>query len=144
MEHFFATAPRGLEALLADELAGLGASGARAVPGGVAFSGNWQTCYRANLWSRIASRVLWRVAEFSYQGEEELYEAARKVDWPAFFDVGCKLRVNISAQKSPLTSLDFATLRVKDAVCDRFRDAGGSRPDIDRSEERRVGKECRL
>jgi putative N6-adenine-specific DNA methylase len=133
VEHFFATAPRGLEALLVGELAKLGARNAAAVPGGVAFSGDWRSCYAANLWSRLASRVLWRVAEFAYAGEEDLYEAAREVDWPRLFEVGCKLRVNVSAQKSPLKSLDFATLRIKDAVCDRFRDALGSRPDIDRA-----------
>ena len=133
-EHFFASAPRGLESLLAGELAGLGAKEATAVAGGVAFSGDWRACYAANLWSRLASRVLWRVAEFDYADEADLYEAARAVDWPRLFEVGCKLRVNVSAQKSPLKSLDFATLRIKDAVCDRFRDAVGSRPDIDRSQ----------
>lgn len=133
MEHFFASAPRGLEPLLAGELAALGARNSAAVPGGVAFSGDWRSCYAANLWSRLASRVLWRVAEFDYRSEDDLYEAARKVDWPRLFDVGCKLRVNVSAQKSPLTSLDFATLRIKDAVCDRFRDSLGSRPSVDRA-----------
>ncbi len=133
MEHFFATAPRGLEPLLAEELAGLGADAATPVPGGVAFTGGWEACYRANLWSRMASRVLWRIAEFRYRGEEDLYREARAVDWPRLFDVDCRLRVNVAAQKSPLKSLDFATLRIKDAVCDRFRDAVGSRPDVDRA-----------
>ena len=133
MEHFFATSPRGLEALLAAELAQLGAKDAAAVPGGVAFSGDWRVCYAANLWSRLASRVLWRVAEFEYGSEDDVYEAARKVDWPRHFALERKLRVNVSAQKSPLTSLDFATLRIKDAVCDRFRDALGSRPDVERA-----------
>ena len=67
MEHFFASAPRGLEPLLAAELASLGARDAAAVAGGVAFAGDWAVCYRANLWSRLASRVLWRVAEFAYR-----------------------------------------------------------------------------
>ena len=133
MEHFFATAPRGLEALLAGELAALGAKEASAVPGGVAFAGDWQLCYRANLWSRLASRVLWRVAEFGYAGEEDLYAAARKPDWMRWFAAERTLRVNVSATKSPLKSLDFATLRIKDAVCDRFREASGSRPSIDRA-----------
>ena len=133
MEHFFATAPRGLEPLLAGELSGLGAKSVAAVPGGVAFSGDWQTCYRANLWSRLASRILWRVAEFDYASEDDLHEAARKVDWMRYFTVEHTLRVNVSAQKSPLTSLDFATLRIKDAVCDRFREARGSRPNVDRA-----------
>ncbi len=133
MESFFATSPRGLESLLADELAALGAQRVAQVPGGVAFSGDWRVCYTANLWSRLASRVLWRVAEFGYGGEEDLYEAARKLDWPRLFALERTLRVNVSAQKSPLKSLDFATLRIKDAVCDRFRDAQGSRPNVDRA-----------
>jgi putative N6-adenine-specific DNA methylase len=133
VEQFFATSPRGLEALLAAELAALGAKDAAAVPGGVAFAGDWGVCYAANLWSRLASRVLWRVAGFEYRDESDLYEAARNVDWTRYFAVERTLRVNVSAIKSPLKSLDFATLRVKDAVCDRFRDASGSRPSIDRA-----------
>ena len=133
MERFFASSPRGLEQLLAAELASLGARSVQAVPGGVAFSGDWKVCYAANLWSRLASRVLWRVAEFEYAGEGDIYEAARKVDWMRLFSVERTLRVNVSAQKSPLKSLDFATLRIKDAVCDRFRDSLGSRPSVDRA-----------
>ena len=133
MEHFFATSPRGLEALLAAELVDLGARDAAPVPGGVAFQGDWGACYAANLWSRLASRVLWRVAEFSYASEDDLYEVAHNVDWARYFSVERTLRVNVSATRSPLKSLDFATLRVKDAVCDCFRDAAGSRPSIDRA-----------
>ncbi|MGD9952798.1 MAG: class I SAM-dependent RNA methyltransferase [Burkholderiales bacterium] len=131
-EAFFATCPRGLEALLAGELARLGAVAPQPVPGGVGFSGDWEACYRANLWSRLASRVLWRVAEFEYRDEDELYAAARAVNWFDLFDVRRTLRVYVTAQKSPLKSLEFATLRVKDAVCDRFRDDVGRRPDVER------------
>jgi len=130
---YFAPCPRGLEALLVAELLKLGARDAAAVAGGVAFSGDWRACYRANLWSRLASRVLWKVAEFSYGGEEDVYAAARKVDWPVLFTVERTLRVNVTAQKSPLKSLEFITLRIKDAVCDRFRDALGRRPSIERA-----------
>jgi hypothetical protein len=56
MESFFATAPRGLEEMLLSEVRSQHASDARAVPGGVAFSGTWDVCYRVNFWSRIASR----------------------------------------------------------------------------------------
>jgi putative N6-adenine-specific DNA methylase len=134
MEQFFASSPRGLESLLAAELGSFGAHRVKEVPGGVAFSGDWSVCYTANLWSRLASRILWRVAEFGYAGENDIYEAARKVDWMRLFTVERTLRVNVSAQKSPLQSLDFATLRIKDAVCDRFRDSLGSRPDVDRAD----------
>jgi putative N6-adenine-specific DNA methylase len=115
------------------ELAALEIKDAAAVPGGVAFSGGWDACYRANLWSRVASRILWRVAEFDYRNEHDLYAAVRAIDWPRYFAVERTLRVNVTAQKSPLRSLEFATLRIKDAVCDRFRDATGKRPSIERT-----------
>ncbi|HET7366363.1 MAG TPA: THUMP domain-containing protein [Burkholderiales bacterium] len=114
------------------ELADLDISAA-AVPGGVAFQGGWDACYRANLWSRIASRILWRLAGFDYRNEHDLYAAVRAIDWPRHFHVERTLRVNVTAQNSPLKSLEFATLRIKDAVCDRFRDALGKRPDVERT-----------
>ena len=118
--------------MLAAELTGFGASAVAPAAGGVAFSGGWETCYRANLESRLASRILWKVREFSYADEASVYAAARDVDWPSLFVVERSLRVNLTAIKSPLKSLDFTTLRVKDAICDRFRDASGRRPDVDR------------
>jgi len=130
---FFAPCPRGLEPLLAHELAALGAHNTQGVPGGVAFDGNGEICYAANLRSRLASRVLWRVAEFRYAGEDDVYQAALAVDWPALFAVERTMRVYVTAQKSPLKSLEFITLRVKDAVCDRFRNALGRRPSVEKA-----------
>lgn len=115
------------------ELSALGIADAAAVAGGVAFSGGWDACYRANLWSRLASRVLWRVASFQYANEDDLYRAAKGVDWTSLFAVERTLRVNVTAQKSPLKSLEFATLRIKDAVCDRYREATGKRPSVERA-----------
>ena len=129
----FAPCPRGLEDLLAGELSALGGVEPRAVPGGVAFRGDWHACYRANLRSRIASRVLWKLEDFRYRSEDDVYAAARAFDWPSHFGVERTLRVNVTAQRSPLKSLEFATLRIKDAVCDRFRDATGRRPSVDRA-----------
>jgi putative N6-adenine-specific DNA methylase len=119
--------------LLAQELGAIGASDARVTAGGVGFSGSWETCYRANLWSRLASRVLWRVGKFEYASEDDIYAAARAVHWFDLFDVNRTLRVYVTAHKSPVKSLEFVTLRVKDAVCDRFRDDVGRRPDVDRA-----------
>ncbi len=132
-EAFFASAPRGLEELLLNEVRSLGGLDAACVAGGVAFGGAWEVGYRVNLWSRIASRVLWKIGSFEYGNEHDVYAAAKAVDWPKYFAVERSIRVNVTAQKSPLTSLEFATLRIKDAVCDRFRDAIGKRPDVDRA-----------
>jgi putative N6-adenine-specific DNA methylase len=133
-EAFFVSCPRGLEDLLLGELASLGAAEPKAVPGGALFLGDWASCYRVNFWSRVASRVLWRIAQFDYTTEHDLFEKTKRVDWPRFFAVERTLRVNVTAQKSPLKSLEFATLRIKDAVCDRFRDAQGKRPSVDRAQ----------
>jgi putative N6-adenine-specific DNA methylase len=132
-EAFFATCPRGLEPLLVGELGSLEIQ-ATAVHGGVAFTGGWRDCYRANLWSRVASRILWRIAQFDYRNEHDLYTSVHALDWTRWFRVERTLRVNVTAQKSPLKSLEFATLRIKDAICDRFRDAQGKRPSIDRAD----------
>ena len=130
MEKFFATSPRGLERVLADELAALGAREVKPVDGGVAFSGDFSLCYAANLESRIASRVLWQVGHARYRTEHDVSAAARALPWPRHFDVRRTLRVNVSAIQSPLKSLDFVTLSVKDAVCDAFREKYGKRPDV--------------
>ena len=130
MEHFFATSPRGLERVLADELAALGARDVSPVDGGVGFGGDLALCYTANLESRVASRVLWQVGHARYRSEHDIFEAARALSWPKHFDVRRSIRVNVSAIKSPVKSLDFVTLRVKDAVCDAFREKHGKRPDV--------------
>jgi putative N6-adenine-specific DNA methylase len=131
LEQFFAICPRGLEGLLADELGRTGADSVEPVVGGVGFAGDWPCCYRANLESRIATRILWRVAHGPYRREEDIYRLAHDVPWQRHFDVARTMRVDTTAIKCPLKSLDFITLRVKDAVCDRFRAEGGSRPSID-------------
>lgn len=131
MEKFFAPCPRGLEALLAEDLTSYGARRVEAVPGGVAFEGTWETCYRANLESRLATRVLWRVNSGPYRGEAEIYRLAYDLPWPRLFSADQTLRVYVTAQRSPLKSVEYITLKVKDAICDRFRAEGGSRPSID-------------
>lgn len=127
----FASCPRGLENPLATELVGLGASRVQTVAGGAAFEGDTRVIYRANLESRIATRVLLRLFAVPYRSEEDIYRAAYKVDWARRFDVTRSIRVFLTAQRCPLKSLDFLTLRIKDAVCDRFRSAVGSRPNVD-------------
>ena len=131
LQSFFATCPRGLEAPLAVELAAVGAREIRTTGGGAHFRGDLAACYAANLESRIATRILWRVAEAPYRSEQDVYEATHAQDWPARFRVDRTIRVDVNAIRSPLRSLEFATLRIKDAVCDRFRAAVGARPDVD-------------
>jgi putative N6-adenine-specific DNA methylase len=130
-QQFFAPCPRGLESVLRDELLELGADKVVTAEGGVAFAGDLALCYRTNLHSRIASRVLWKLSEWPYRSEEDVYREVKSLPWAKRFDPRSTLRVNVSAIGSPLRSLDFITLRIKDAVCDRFVADTGRRPDID-------------
>jgi putative N6-adenine-specific DNA methylase len=127
---FFATCPRGLEALLADELLAQRALKIIVTDGGVSFEGNLDTMYRVNLHSRIATRIMSRVAQGSYATEEDIYKATFKLHWPSWFKVNQTIRVKVTGVKCPLKSLDFVTLRIKDAVCDRFREEGALRPSV--------------
>ncbi|QDQ26621.1 N-6 DNA methylase [Chitinimonas arctica] len=129
--HYFAPCPRGLETVLAEELAGLDAQGIAPTDGGVAFSGDEAMMYRANLHSRIASRILWRLVEKSYRSEDDIYKAARAIDWPELFDVSRTIKVMVTGVGCKLRSLDFIALKVKDAVCDGFRAQCGERPSVD-------------
>lgn len=129
-ESFFAPCPRGLAPALAQELAALGAVRPQPVEAGVAFSGPFDLVYAANLRSRIASRILWRVARFPYASEDDIYAAAREVRWRDLFSVERTFKVETNAHRSPVKSLDFVTLRVKDAIADHFRDAFGRRPSV--------------
>jgi putative N6-adenine-specific DNA methylase len=135
---FFAPCPRGLEAPLAAELRAiadqLGAArmqvGAEA-PGGVHFRGGWAAAFAANLHSRVASRVLLKIAIGGYRDERDIFALALDQAWEQWFSARQTLRVDVTAVKSPLKSLEFTTLRIKDAICDRLREKTGSRPDID-------------
>jgi putative N6-adenine-specific DNA methylase len=128
---YFATCPRGLEGILADELKALGASSLAPTDGGVGFAGDLDVCYRANLESRVATRILLQVGQGKYQGEDDLYKAALALPWPKWFAVERTFMVKVTAVKCPLKSLEFVTLRIKDAVCDKFREENGKRPYID-------------
>jgi putative N6-adenine-specific DNA methylase len=132
LDRFFAPCPRGLEALLADELRALGAATAEPTDGGVAFTGPRELAYVVNLESRLASRILWRVGGGRYRDERDVNAIARSIDWPREFRGERTLRVDVAATRSPLRSLEFATLTVKDAIVDRFRAATGARPSIDK------------
>jgi putative N6-adenine-specific DNA methylase len=131
-ERFFAPCPRGLEPALAAELGTLDAAFVVPTEGGVAFAGPLDLAYRANLESRLASRILWQVAHGRYRDENDLYRLAHGVDWLGHFRADRTLRVDVAATRSPLASLEFATLKVKDAVCDRFRATTGARPTVDK------------
>jgi putative N6-adenine-specific DNA methylase len=141
MAQLFLPCAGGVEALLADEAARIsgmtqesGRSRGRVVEatrGGVWVEGDERTAMALNLESRLAQRVLWPLIEGRYRDEHDLYDIARRVPWTDWITPEQTLRVDTSAVRSPLRSLNFASLRIKDAVCDVLRDATGARPSVD-------------
>ena len=134
----FLPCAHGVEPLLAAECrAILGPAAAASGPpieerrGGVCVTAGPEAAMRLNLHSRLAQRVLWPLRGAAYRDEHDLYRAACEVDWPAWITPEQTLRVDISAWRSPLRSLNFATLRIKDAVCDVLRERSGARPSVD-------------
>jgi putative N6-adenine-specific DNA methylase len=130
MEIFFATCPRGLEPLLAEELQELNAENIRPVGGGVGFRGDFMLCYKTNLESSIASRILWQIATGRYRSEDDIYRGAYALPWNDWFEPSLTLRVDVTAIRCPLKSLNFVTLKIKDAVCDKIRRLSGGRPSV--------------
>lgn len=128
---FFATAPKGVASLLADELRALGAAAASERPAGVAFEGGLETAYRACLWSRTANRVLLPLAEFDAPDADALYAAAAAIAWEDHLAVDGSLAVECALSDAAITHSRYAALRVKDAVVDRFRERCGARPSVE-------------
>ena len=127
----FLPAAGGSEALLAEEVQRLTGRPAQAGRGGIWAQGDGLQALRLNLESRIAQRVLWPLVDGPYRDEHDLYDLARRVPWPDWITPAQTLRVDVNAQGSPLRSVNFAALRIKDAVCDVMREATGERPSVD-------------
>ena len=122
----------GVEEWLAEEVARvLPQARVQTRRGGVALEGDPREVMLLNLESRLAQRVLIEAAEGPYRDEHDLYALAQSVDWQQWLTPRQTLRVDTTAQKSPLKSLNFAALRIKDAVCDQLREATGERPSVD-------------
>jgi 23S rRNA G2445 N2-methylase RlmL len=131
---FFATAAKGTERLLAEELSDLGLPGVSADPGGVYFGSSVDDAYRACLWSRIAMRIMEPLQSFPCQSGEELYEGVRQIDWSPFFGGSRTLAVRAAGQAADLTHTQFVAVRTKDAIVDQLRDAHGTRPNVNRDD----------
>ena len=99
--------------------------------GGLELVGGLEIAMAINLHSRIASRVLLQLIHAPYKKEEDIYATANKISWEDWFTTDQTLRVDVTAQKSNLNSINFITLRIKDAICDRFREVKGKRPSIE-------------
>ena len=129
----FATCPRGLETILAQELQQQGCTAVTPTDGGVSCQGTMVHVYSANLHSRTASRILLQLARTAYRSEHDIYQAVKNIAWHKWFDVAQTFKVKVEGKRANVKSLDFTALKIKDGVCDRFREHDGERPSIDKS-----------
>jgi putative N6-adenine-specific DNA methylase len=128
---FFATAAKGVEEVLANEIRSLGIPDPRVGKGGVRFRGDLGVCYKANLWLRTAQRILMPVAEFPCDSPENLYEGVRSIPWTRYLTPDMTLAVSCNLRDSAMTHSGFAALKTKDAIVDSIRDSHGRRPNVD-------------
>ena len=128
---FFATSPRNLERLLADELTALGAREVQHTRAGVYFKGSLETGYRAVLWSRLANSILLNLSEVPANDADELYAGVRTIKWSDHLRKGGTMKVSFTSVRSEITHTRYGALRVKDAIVDQFRDRTGRRPSVD-------------
>ncbi|NML42141.1 class I SAM-dependent RNA methyltransferase [Ramlibacter sp. G-1-2-2] len=132
--NLFLPCASGVEGYLAEEVAricGARARDLRTARGGVQLVAGWPEVMQLNLHSRLAQRVLVQLWHGPYRAEQDIYEAASNVAWEDWFTPRESFKIELTSHQSPLKSLNFAALRIKDAVADRFRNRGGVRPDVD-------------
>ncbi len=134
MEEFFATAAKGTEGALRDELRELRLRHIRADRGGVHFGGVFRDGIKACFESRIAQRILWKQGQFSASGPEALYEGMRAIDWTHVLDAKRTLAVTAHVKHGELRHSGFVAQKAKDAIVDQLRERFGARPDVDRKD----------
>lgn len=129
---FFATAPKGLELLLADELRALGAQSVAEKLAGVVFSGDLALAYKACLWSRLANKILLPLKRVPAATPEELYAGIQTIAWDEHIDPEGTFAIHCVCSKSTINHSLFAAQKMKDAIVDQFRQKFAIRPSVAR------------
>ena len=128
----FATTPKAMEGILADEILALGAENVQSKMAGVAFQGDLAMAYKACLWLRTASRVLLLLDSFTVTSQQDLYQGIQRTDWSQHLDPDGSLAVSFSSKNNPaINNTHFGALKVKDAIVDQMRTQFGTRPNVD-------------
>ncbi len=124
------TCPKGLEQLLADEITQLGAQEVKLGVSYVSCKAQQIMAYKICLWSRLASRVLWPLDKFPVSDADNMYEQLMQIPWIEHFSDRQTFRVHFNGTNDEIRNTHFGALKVKDAVCDYFREVSGNRPNI--------------
>jgi 23S rRNA (guanine2445-N2)-methyltransferase / 23S rRNA (guanine2069-N7)-methyltransferase len=128
----FATTPKAMEGILANEIQALGGQNVQQKMAGVAFQGDLAMAYTACLWSRTASRILLLLSSFEVKSQQDLYDGVQGIDWSEHLNSDDSLAVSFSSKNNPvINNTHFGALKVKDAIVDQMRAKFGSRPNVD-------------
>ncbi|PXW86797.1 23S rRNA m(2)G-2445 methyltransferase [Nitrosomonas sp. Nm84] len=128
----FATTPKAMEGILANEIQALGGKNVQQKMAGVAFQGDLAMAYTACLWLRTASRVLLLLSSFEVKSQQDLYDGIQCIDWSEHLNADDSLAVSFSSKNNAaINNTHFGALKVKDAIVDQMRAKFGSRPNVD-------------
>lgn len=128
----FATTPKAMEGILANEISALGGENIQQKLAGVAFQGDLAMAYRACLWLRTANRILLLLSSFPVNSQQDLYDGVKKINWFEHINANDSLAVSFSSKNNPaINNTHFGALKVKDAIVDQLRDKFNERPNID-------------
>ncbi|WP_281646195.1 bifunctional 23S rRNA (guanine(2069)-N(7))-methyltransferase RlmK/23S rRNA (guanine(2445)-N(2))-methyltransferase RlmL [Parendozoicomonas sp. Alg238-R29] len=130
---FFASCPKGVEGLLAEELAALGGEDIRLTVAGCHFKGGLQAAYRSCLWSRLANRILLHLRQIDAEARELLYDGVKAIPWEDHFEPDATLAITFNGTSKAINNSHFGALVVKDAICDRLREKADFRPAINKT-----------
>ncbi len=131
MAEFFASTARGLVDPMEIELKEMGLKVLEKTAGGVYFESNWEGCYLANLQSRLASRILKPILDFTAYQPEELYGQIRKHDYTKYIKPNQTISIDVTVRDGMMNDKRYVAMKIKDAVVDQFREKFGVRPDVD-------------
>ncbi|QBG35063.1 bifunctional 23S rRNA (guanine(2069)-N(7))-methyltransferase RlmK/23S rRNA (guanine(2445)-N(2))-methyltransferase RlmL [Litorilituus sediminis] len=132
MQQFLALTSPGIEVLLADEVTQLGGEQVVQKPEGVYFSASLSVGYHISLWTRLATRILVKIAEGDAKNKEQLFSVASEVNWPDHFTSTTSFAIDFVGYSDEIRNSQFGALTVKDAIVDQFREQGLERPDVDK------------
>jgi len=131
MPEFLAICPKGCSEALELEIQALGIPSTQKMATGVFFETNWEGCYKVNLHSRLASRVVKPILDFPAYNADDIYNNIRKHDFTKYIDANQTLKIDATVKESAILDQRFLAMKVKDAIVDQFRDKFGIRPDVD-------------
>lgn len=134
MTHYqlFATTPKAMEGILANEIEALGGQNVQQKLAGVAFKGDLAMAYKACLWSRTANRILLLLSSFEVKSQQDLYDGVKRIDWLEHMQPEDSLAVSFSSKNSPaINNTHFGAQKVKDAIVDQMRAKFNKRPSVD-------------